>query len=121
MSLQKVATAPADEKLWLYWRKLILPGAWPKLYPDTVNSCIKFAEDGSTSSISTAVVTEGEGVTVGVWDGVTLGEGIWEGAGIEVGKGNGFKLGKGKGKGEKKEITMGTAKSDANIYLGSSR
>lgn len=78
---------------------------------------MKLAEDGSTSSISTAVVTEGAGVTVGegIWDGLTLGAGIIVGAGVFVGNGKGLK--DGKGNGEKKEIAIGTAKRDANIYL----
>ena len=80
---------------------------------------MKLAEDGSTSSISTAVVTEGAGVTEGLGDGVWLGAGVEEAAGVLVGKGKGFI--DGKGKGLKKEIAIGTASRLVNITTGSKR
>lgn len=87
--------------------------------PVMVNSCIKLADVGFTSSISTAVVMEGAGVTEGLGAGVMLGAGVEEATGVFVGKGKGFI--DGKGKGLKKESARGTASKLVSIITGSKR
>lgn len=113
---QETIGAPPEGKLWLDARKFTLPVVDPKLKPVKVNSCIKLADEGSTSSISTAVVIEGAGVCEGFGVGVALGAGVEEATGVLVGKGKGFS--EGKGKGLKKEIAIGTAKRPVSIYYG---
>lgn len=82
-----------------------------------MNSCIKLAEEGSTSSISTAVVIDGAGVAEALGAGEMLGAGVEEAVGVLVGKGKGFI--DGKGKGLKKEIASGTASKFVSIATGS--
>lgn len=117
MSDQETIGAPPEGKPWFDALKFTLPVVDPKLKPVKVNSCIKFADEGSTSSISTAVVMEGNGACEGLGVGVALGTGVEEAAGVLVGKGKGFS--EGKGKGLKKEIAIGTANRPVSIAGGS--
>ena len=83
---------PAQATDWLKYLKVRLPGFGPKLVPVTVNSCIKLAEGGSMSKISSLV---GRGVGKGVEVGVAEGLGVRLGFGVLEGKGKGLKEGKG--------------------------